>query len=419
MQSWPSSLLPLEDDVILKEDLIAWGLRVGAIAIFCATPFQPSRAVRLAGWLIAGGSVAAAGAVEDCDRKRWILQALETVHDRHLIALYKRKLARIVAPADEEEPAAAFEPEAFDWSALGLAPHILISGPTGTGKTVFADWLVRQLKGRTLVLTPKCKASQWRDLAVMGPPRQFDQIEAALEEHIAIMTERIADLDADHEQINLVLDELPACRKNIENFPKLVSTLLCEAREAKIRVIALSQSERVEPLGLAGQGDVIDCLLRVRLGKFALRYAQELANKKLVHPHAFDWFSQQKHPATVGDNLTHIPNLSGWEPDTLFFQPTENGEISATPTENEPKTSETPYYERIVAAEIPPEEIIKINPYTTPEISKWEVEQVRSLYASGKGIVEICWLVYEARSGTRYQKARARIRGILESYAED
>ena len=405
---------------MLKEDIIAWGLRLGASAVFVCTPFQSEREIRLAGWGISSGCLAAAISIESCDRKRWILRALETVHDRHLVALYKRKLANIVQPKDEDEKELeAFEPGGFDWSALGAAPHILISGPTGTGKTVFADWLVRQLAGRAIVLTPKRKSSQWRDIEVIGPPRDFDAIAGALEEYIDEMTDRIADLDADHEQINLVLDELPACRKAIEDFPQLVSTLLCEAREAKIRVIALSQSERVEPLGLAGQGDVVDCLLRVRLGDFALKQAQKLANKRLIHPHAYDWLSKQKRPAMVGEHLVCIPNLSGWQPDTISIPDTEAGEISPPRGETEVKFSENPCYDGITIQDIPSEEIIKIDPYKQGEPSKWEIEQVCWLDANGKNLGEICWLIYGAKTGKRYQKASARVRDILGLNSEE
>lgn len=403
--------------MILKEDLTALGLRLGAIAIFCATPFQPSREIRLAGWSISASCIVAAATIESCEQKRWYFRAADRLLYSHWLATLKKQLTtgEIQNAAEPEREPTPFRWERFRESPAAF-PHIMIAGPTGTGKTVFAEYLLDLLPGTARVVTPKRTKSQWRGLFVIGTPRNFGEIERALDSYVDKMTDRIADLDADHEQINLAIDELPACRKNIENFCDLISTLLCEAREAKIRVIALSQSTRVEPLGLKGQGDVVDCLCIVRLGKFALDYAQELANKKRLSKTEFEWLRSQQRPAMVGDEIATIPNLSGWKPtknrseDASTNRPAE---ISDFGTERKPKKTESSISESITALGIPADELIKVDPYRAGDIETWEFEQVRSLHDAGAKLGEICKLIYDAKSGDRYQAAMKRVRIIL------
>lgn len=310
--------------MILREDFTAWGLRIGAATIFCLTPFQSSREIRLAGWGISTGCIVAAATVGSCDQKRWYFRAADRLLYSHWLTTLKKQLAAgaIAEPEPEREPQ-PFRWERFRESPVTF-PHVMVAGPTGTGKTVFAEYLLDLLPGTARVITPKRTKSQWRGSLVIGTPRNFAEIERALDSYVDKMTDRIADLDADHEQINLAIDELPACRKNIDNFCDLISTLLCEAREAKIRVIALSQSTRVEPLGLKGQGDVVDCLCIIRLGKFALDYAQELFNKKRLSPAEFDWLRSQQRPAMVGDEIAVVPDLSNWKPSEGDLPPTAN-----------------------------------------------------------------------------------------------
>jgi len=148
-------------------------------------------------------------------------------------------------------------------------PHFLVCGGTGSGKTYTTERLVKFIGGDISVITTKAKSDQWQGLKVVGKGRDFPAIEKALISLLGEMNRRMQDLDANHQPKIVVLDEFPSITANIEAATDIVTTLIREAREAKIRLFILSQGRQVKTLKLEGQSDLRENLTDILLGQFA------------------------------------------------------------------------------------------------------------------------------------------------------
>lgn len=195
----------------------------------------------------------------------------------------------------------------FDWDKLrdcDQYPHFLICGGTGSGKTFSTERIVKFLGGDIEVITTKRKSFQWQGLKVTGEGRDFAVIEVALNNVLAEMNKRMKDLDNNWQPKIIVLDEFPAITANIESATDIITTLIREAREAKIRLFILSQGRQVKTLKLEGQSDLRENLTDILLGQFATDRAKELSKKdtELV-----GWCRSQQRPILVTDEPAMLP----------------------------------------------------------------------------------------------------------------
>lgn len=186
-------------------------------------------------------------------------------------------------------------------------PHFLVAGPTGSGKTYTTEKLIKLLNQDTLVITPKRKPDQWVGLEVIGAPRDFPAIEAALSQALDLMEERMADLGREHPQRIIVIDEWPAIAANVESAPTILKALVREARETRIRVMVLSQGRQLKTLNLEGESDLRENLIDIYLGGFAEERARELANnKRSPQPLVLEWASSCPRPLLVADKPAQL-----------------------------------------------------------------------------------------------------------------
>ncbi len=143
------------------------------------------------------------------------------------------------------------------WRAwLASAPHLLISGPTGSGKTTLARALLVDLADRRdlLILDPHDAAGKW-PVEAIGGGRDYDGIYQAISGLLAEMDARFKQLQQGEKifpSLTVLIDEAPAIALQDEKrWTKLVSYLTSEARKIGIRLIVLGQSHLVRDLGLS------------------------------------------------------------------------------------------------------------------------------------------------------------------------
>lgn len=189
------------------------------------------------------------------------------------------------------------------------APHGLIAGSTGSGKTTFARIAVRQaLEGGAsgLVIDPKGK--EWYGLPVVGSGRQFVPILSALDGvRQELETRYLAHGNGERgfTPLIIVVDEVPDIMDSCRNergtvadprwslFARSLGSL---AREVQIRVWLLTQSPNVEEIGMSGG-------MRANYTRLALREKIPLLLNEDVDPSRREalrkLYSGQKHPAAI------------------------------------------------------------------------------------------------------------------------
>lgn len=197
---------------------------------------------------------------------------------------------------------------------LGEASHISVTGPTKAGKTTFLSVLcygaMRDRKN-VLVLDPHATPGKWPTQArVIGAGRNYPAIEAALKKLEKLMQDRYNEMaiglkqEGEHDPIFVIADEWRAIIGEIKTAGKLLSTLICEARKARISICLGAHSHFLTGLGLedsAIRGSLEICHLKIEDGR---RHA-EINGKKynLPEPLPRELFSISKNHAEMDPEM--------------------------------------------------------------------------------------------------------------------
>ncbi len=164
----------------------------------------------------------------------------------------------------EDAPAIDLVPESAWLPWLDEAPHLLIAGSTGSGKTTLAHVALSTLStgASGVVIDPKGKP--WGGLPVHGGGRNFaaalDALDGIRSELEARYT-AYADGERSFAPLIVIVDEVPDIVQHCAGLSRsdrdprwalFARSLGSLAREVAIRVILLTQSPNVEDIGLNG-----------------------------------------------------------------------------------------------------------------------------------------------------------------------
>jgi len=244
----------------------------------------------------------------------------------------------------------------FDWSLLATQadeyPHVAILNKTGGGKSVLAQWLAKSMGGKIIVLDPHYEpgsyeaadivtgvgrntgesAESWQEIldkkgnvvGEKGEPEidQPHQLASCTQMINWIHREMVsryqlrAQGQKEFETLNIILDEFSSYSKK-EGVSVRFKELIREARKVRIRLYVLIQGSQVSDLGLEGSSDLRSNLTFIRLGKFALEYANsQLRNAKPNTVAYQEWsdkvkvLRQANRPALVEEIPADVPNLA-------------------------------------------------------------------------------------------------------------
>ncbi|MDZ4721957.1 MAG: type IV secretory system conjugative DNA transfer family protein [Roseiflexaceae bacterium] len=152
-------------------------------------------------------------------------------------------------------------------------PHTLIIGATGTGKTTFTRALLSARPGRVAVLTPKPDPNDWPGVPIVtiddtGRFTELTEAFAALDTEVRarlVASKKGQPID---EPLTIVCDDWPVlareCGAAATDVFKTVGRL---GRSLGMRLVVLSQSDRVMSLGIKGEGDAVENFARVVLAR--------------------------------------------------------------------------------------------------------------------------------------------------------
>lgn len=147
-----------------------------------------------------------------------------------------------------------------------LETRILICGGSGSGKTTLLTEMLNKRApagSEIIVIDPKVqKAGKWPDRAkIIGSGENYDQIISTLETLKRQCAAR-SNTQNENKPVFIIIDEMYAigkyCKEHDIDFGPLWTWILTFARENKMYLVALTQSDRAGSLGTKGEHDLVE-----------------------------------------------------------------------------------------------------------------------------------------------------------------
>ena len=180
-----------------------------------------------------------------------------------------RSGASPTAPAPGPANSVPVQPDGIKFYDIGSLlrgdglTHSLLVGMTKSGKSTLATGFLKQraLGGdKILIIDPHAEPDTWPEgLSVAGAGRDYAAVEQVLQALLTEMDRRFklrTKGKKNWQPVTIFLDEWPSISRECESAKTFLVTLSCEARKVDMRLVILSQSSRVESLGLKGVGDI-------------------------------------------------------------------------------------------------------------------------------------------------------------------
>jgi energy-coupling factor transporter ATP-binding protein EcfA2 len=193
--------------------------------------------------------------------------------------------------------------------------HCLIIGDTGTGKSTIAQYIAMQSASAIKVYDPDASPDDWQGLEVVGRGGDFASIENAMIADLDEMEERIkaravsGDTATTGKDICIIAEEFPLLTDECDLAATWLGKIARRGRKPKMFIVALSQSDSVQALGIEGDGAVRSNFTYIRLGKFALAHAKHLKNDALRQ-----WLQAGKYRCLIDDTPCQLPDMNVYRP---------------------------------------------------------------------------------------------------------
>lgn len=290
--------------------------------------------------------------------------------------------------------------------------ELMILGEKGTGKSTLAQYLAYSLGGHIRVYEPEGTPEDWNGLEVIGKGEDWDGINEAMQsdlEHISsqmkLRRERGDGALAGSDRV-IIGEEYPEIAAKCDASEEWLDRHARRGRKAMVRLILLSQFDRIAAWGMEGKSDLLDCFYRLRLGRKAINHAKSLKRSDLV-----DWLASSRSHALLDNDPVILPDYREMVRVIQSFQrgytqlppQLSQGYIAATETTPEPPSE---------ATENQGFQLLEAGYPEFSESPESLLEQILAAFDDGKSDDWIAKNIFGATGGNSYYKAKDRIAKI-------
>jgi energy-coupling factor transporter ATP-binding protein EcfA2 len=179
-------------------------------------------------------------------------------------------------------PPLSDRPESFDldWLLRSNSQHLLVTGPTGAGKTTFVKWVSQQFNAKQgKVYDPDYDGSDWGFPVVDAPMEDYSSIRANMRVDLSEFEKRKPN-DPGNPKTVLIVEEMPStipeCAEDGEKWLKL---LLRRGRKRNLFVIGVSQDRNADTFKLKSAA-VLSNFTVLYLGGYSFDALDRIRNRQ-------------------------------------------------------------------------------------------------------------------------------------------
>jgi energy-coupling factor transporter ATP-binding protein EcfA2 len=162
-------------------------------------------------------------------------------------------------------------------------PSLWLVGKTGSGKTELLRAILSQREGKVLIIDIKDKPGKWGFPAIsLDDNLEYTLIDNALVSVLEELKSRQKAMNTGtntFEPLTIVLEELTTMAMFSTKVSEVFKKVSVIGREFNMRLIAVSQSDRVKSLGIEGLGDIREQFLYLALGNKARELVPNVTGK--------------------------------------------------------------------------------------------------------------------------------------------
>jgi len=291
-------------------NIAGWSSNLASVLALAIAPFSGSLGIPMS-FMALASAVGANACFRSSTRTERLIDDFDNIASQSNQNAVYREFETVNTPAITLEPKQesmskmVSAVQVFEWKTIKTDPvnypHIALLTKTGGGKSTLAQYLCTLCDGDTYALDPHYEAGSYSTADyIIGAGRNYGECttdeplvtvptpETTIAQFFGWLEyemNRRYQLDENGKRgtfkpINIVCDEFGSYA-NIKGIPQIFKTVLREGRKVGIRLIICIHGQQVKSLGLEGESDLRECISFVRLGVFALEYAEmQIRNSK-------------------------------------------------------------------------------------------------------------------------------------------
>lgn len=274
-----------------------WTLGLALSASVSLLPIAPMANAGITRYVISwaglGVTVAAMKTKAERERLQATAEDMNLVERKQMINWYNRALASLptVNVQTQAQPTTAKANLVGYW--LSQDKHMLVVGGTNAGKSQMIQAFASQLGASWAyqIYDCDCTVDDWTSIRSNPNTKMYETYEAIaaqMANDLATIETRTQERKEKGNTWNTqptltIAEEMPALVSEIADAGKWFASHAKRGRRVKRFVVAISQNDTVDNLGLRGDAALRDsCFVRVYLGKSAIARAKQLKNDTLV-----------------------------------------------------------------------------------------------------------------------------------------